>query len=203
MNVFTEISTRELENTLKGKAVRYIVNDAGEGLCLFFEGWTDNTGSNHYSPHDPRSPHGLRNRGVRAFLYVCINFPTGQYVACSRRLPDVARVCTGKTKRRPQRYDLHTVPARRVIRLPIHRPADHAPTPRGPDLSSCGWHSLLHPGFRAGKDHPPSCTPGKYQNPRHTQTCTYRRPGRYSFLQLSRFSYNAASLPVGCVWLTP
>ena len=38
MNVFTEISTRELENTLKGKAVRYIVNDAGEGLCLFFEG---------------------------------------------------------------------------------------------------------------------------------------------------------------------
>ena len=47
MNVFTEISTRELENTLKGKAVRYIVNDAGEGLCLFFEGWTDNTGSNH------------------------------------------------------------------------------------------------------------------------------------------------------------
>lgn len=44
---FTEISTRELENTLKGKAVRYIVNDAGEGLCLFFEGWTDNTGSNH------------------------------------------------------------------------------------------------------------------------------------------------------------
>ena len=35
MNVFTEISTRELENTLKGK------------LCLFFEGWTDNTGSNH------------------------------------------------------------------------------------------------------------------------------------------------------------
>lgn len=32
MNVFTEISTRELENTLKGKAVRYIVNDAGEGL---------------------------------------------------------------------------------------------------------------------------------------------------------------------------
>ena len=37
----------ELENTLKGKAVRYIVNDAGEGLCLFFEGWTDNTGSNH------------------------------------------------------------------------------------------------------------------------------------------------------------
>lgn len=28
MNVFTEISTRELENTLKGKAVRYIVNDA-------------------------------------------------------------------------------------------------------------------------------------------------------------------------------
>lgn len=40
MNVFTEISTRELENTLKGKAVRYIVNDAGEGLCLFFEGWT-------------------------------------------------------------------------------------------------------------------------------------------------------------------
>ena len=29
MNVFTEISTRELENTLKGKAVRYIVNDAG------------------------------------------------------------------------------------------------------------------------------------------------------------------------------
>ena len=42
MNVFTEISTRELENTLKGKAVRYIVNDAGEGLCLFFEGWTDN-----------------------------------------------------------------------------------------------------------------------------------------------------------------
>mgnify|MGYP000795816228 CR=1 FL=1 len=25
MNVFTEISTRELENTLKGKAVRYIV----------------------------------------------------------------------------------------------------------------------------------------------------------------------------------
>ena len=46
MNVFTEISTRELENTLKGKAVRYIVNDAGEGLCLFFEGWTDNTGSN-------------------------------------------------------------------------------------------------------------------------------------------------------------
>lgn len=47
MNVFTEISTRELENTLKGKAVHYIVNDAGEGLCLFFEGWTDNTGSNH------------------------------------------------------------------------------------------------------------------------------------------------------------
>lgn len=47
MNVFTVISTRELENTLKGKAVRYIVNDAGEGLCLFFEGWTDNTGSNH------------------------------------------------------------------------------------------------------------------------------------------------------------
>ena len=44
MNVFTEISTRELENTLKGKAVRYIVNDAGEGLCLFFEG------SPHYSP---------------------------------------------------------------------------------------------------------------------------------------------------------
>lgn len=44
---FTEISTRELENTLKGKAVHYIVNDAGEGLCLFFEGWTDNTGSNH------------------------------------------------------------------------------------------------------------------------------------------------------------
>jgi hypothetical protein len=37
MNVFTEISTRELENTLKGKAVHYIVNDAGEGLCLFFE----------------------------------------------------------------------------------------------------------------------------------------------------------------------
>ena len=35
MNVFTEISTRELENTLKGKAVHYIVNDAGEGLCLF------------------------------------------------------------------------------------------------------------------------------------------------------------------------
>ena len=35
MNVFTEISTRELENTLKGKAVRYIVNDVGEGLCLF------------------------------------------------------------------------------------------------------------------------------------------------------------------------
>ena len=47
MNVFTEISTRELENTLKGKAVRYIVNDTAEGLCLFFEGWTDNTGSNH------------------------------------------------------------------------------------------------------------------------------------------------------------
>ena len=47
MTVFTEINTRELENTLKGKAVRYIVNDAGEGLCLFFEGWTDNTGSNH------------------------------------------------------------------------------------------------------------------------------------------------------------
>ena len=98
---------------------------------------------------------------------------------------------------------LHTVPARRVIRLPIHRPADHAPTPRGPDLSSCGWHSLLHPGFRAGKDHLPSCTQGKYQSPRHTQTCTCRRPGRYSFLQLLRFSYNAASLPVGCIWLTP
>lgn len=47
LDLFTEISTRELENTLKGKAVRYIVNDAGEGLCLFFEGWTDNTGSNH------------------------------------------------------------------------------------------------------------------------------------------------------------
>jgi hypothetical protein len=47
MNVFTEISTRELENTLKGKAVRYIVNDTAEGLCLFFEGWTDNTGSNY------------------------------------------------------------------------------------------------------------------------------------------------------------
>ena len=36
MNVFTEISTRELENTLKGKAVRYIcllyTSDAADEL---------------------------------------------------------------------------------------------------------------------------------------------------------------------------
>lgn len=34
MNVFTEISTRELENTLKGKAVHYIVNDAGRAVLI-------------------------------------------------------------------------------------------------------------------------------------------------------------------------
>ena len=65
MNVFTEISTRELENTLKGKAVHYIVNDAGEGLCLFFEGWTDNTGSNHGDAiHISRSLMQLASRSL-------------------------------------------------------------------------------------------------------------------------------------------
>ena len=124
-----------------------------------------------------------RSIGQRLLTYVCINFPAGQCIARSRCLPDVARVCTGKTKRRPHNCNLHTIPARRVIRLPIHRPADHAPTPRGLGSGSCGWHSLLHPGFRAGKDHLPSCTPGKYQSPRHTQTCTCRRPGKHSFRQ--------------------
>lgn len=47
MNVFTEINTRELENILKGKALHLLVDDNDKGLFLAFEGWTDNTGSNH------------------------------------------------------------------------------------------------------------------------------------------------------------